>query len=182
MNAQAFTALAPALKHFPKLETLDFNVNNIGSAIRHLEGNVPETLRYLGLANNKIGEGGATALAKIITPNMPIETLELEDNNIGDEGLRQLLIGMPKTLKRLGLHDNDLADNATQHLVSSFSNLPELKDLELSMNPLTGRNLENLFRNNFNLQLGLNLIEDNTQQALKNTAQGYTNLTVEFEY
>ena len=113
-------ALAPALRHLPRLEELCLNAN-------------------------RIGEAGAAALARAATDGaLPrLQSLDLDRNRIGDGGVRALAAavagGALARLEELDLDDNEIGDAGAEALAAACANaatLPRLTTLELAFNQI----------------------------------------------
>ena len=81
-----------------------------------------ETLRKLGLRDNKISDEGARALTEALKENKSLEELRLNYNKISDEGAIALAEALKenKTLRKLDLRENDISEELHQRINKSL--------------------------------------------------------------
>ena len=83
----------------------------------------PAACVALDLGNNGIGSKGAAALSEVLRQNKHLESLNMEVNNIGDEGaenLAGLLIAGTSGIKKLRLASNNIGDAGAAALASAL--------------------------------------------------------------
>ncbi|CAI8037879.1 NLR family CARD domain-containing protein 3 [Geodia barretti] len=95
-------------------------------------------LESLGLGGNKIGDIGAQHLASALASNTRLLSLGLADNCVGDEGASSLadLLRQTGYLQQLLLSGNEVADEGGSKLVAALTQNTSLKALYLARNPL----------------------------------------------
>jgi uncharacterized protein (TIGR02996 family) len=121
-----------ASAHLGKLAEL--GLANTGASAAGLATLTFPSLRALDVSGNKVGVQGVAALLSGSLPSL--ESLELAEAHLGDEGLRALLASPGAgTLRSLDLKKNALSPEAAQLLADSHA-LPNLAYLSLSGNPI----------------------------------------------
>ncbi|CAJ1375659.1 unnamed protein product [Effrenium voratum] len=128
------------------------------------EGALP-SLKLMYLYSNCIGDAGFTALAEAaalgaFAPN-GLETLLVMDNDISDKGVlsleRPMRLGKLRRLREFGV-GNSMADRGLQVFLDASlrGELPHLRELHLTHNPLTDLGLNELLKSPLQLShLGL---------------------------
>jgi len=143
LNAMGITdeiaglTLAALLSHLQSLRYLSLLGNSLGdlgcSAFADALPSLP-SLMTLILSSNNIGNTGCTALAAAL-PSLPsLTTLGLSNNNIGDAGCSDLATALPPSLTMLYLRWNSIGDAGCSALAVALPSLPALTTLDLSNN------------------------------------------------
>ena len=141
MGNQEFQLLATALKYVDKLRILKItrSDNSLGHGIselaKHLHS-VPH-LETLFLEDTQIGEEEVTALALSLKNVTQLSALDLSKNPLGD-GVSELakhLHSVPH-LERLYLNATQMGEEEVTALAHSLKNVTQLRVLDLSNNPL----------------------------------------------
>lgn len=137
-GAHAF-ARAADVGHFRGLEALAFRGNGIGPKGVHeiwssLRG-MP-SLMTLEISKNQVGDDGMAPIDS--APVRRLEGLDVADNRIGDTGARALarLLRSSGTMKWLGLSGNEIGDGGAAALASAFGAGTRLRVLDLKLNPI----------------------------------------------
>jgi len=81
------------------------------------------TLKVLWLSDNSINLQGVRHLANALKQNnKPLEDLDLDGNNIGDEGAKYIadMLAVNKTLQRITLDRNKIIDSGAQSIATSL--------------------------------------------------------------
>ena len=76
--------------------------------------NFPPGLKWLQLDKNNLGDNGAIALAQNLPPSLTL--LTLKENGIGDEGAVALARNLPSSLVRLALDRNKIGVEGSEIL------------------------------------------------------------------
>ena len=139
MGNQECQLLATALKYVDKLRILKLSDNSLGHGIselaKHLHS-VPH-LETLFLEDTQMGEEEVTALALSLKNVTQLSALDLSNNPLGD-GVSELakhLHSVPH-LKWLFLNDTQMGEEEVTALAHSLKNVTQLSELHLSKNPL----------------------------------------------
>lgn len=104
--------VADALLEHPRLDTLYAGRNGIGAEgtarLAALLAAPSSRLRRLDLDGNDIGDDGAESVARALATNDTLEELELSRNGIGERGARALAAALAEngTLRELGVGGN----------------------------------------------------------------------------
>ncbi|XP_036448013.1 NACHT, LRR and PYD domains-containing protein 12-like isoform X2 [Colossoma macropomum] len=142
---KGFSALASALKSSPTcLKELDVSVNFPSSkGMRELLSALQQqtcALQTLCVDTCSLDSEICTSFSTTLTQNSSLRELSLSSNNIGDEGVRSLFIGLQSglsPLKILRLSDCSLTESSCEILASTLSsNTTGLTELDLSRNHL----------------------------------------------
>ncbi|XP_064856725.1 NLR family CARD domain-containing protein 3-like [Oncorhynchus nerka] len=143
------------------ITVLDLGHNNLGNGeVKRLcDGlwNANSKLKTLNLSHNNVGEQGVKELCKVlIRPTLKLLTLDLSCNDLGDVGLESLAFALHErcTLQELRLSGCliTLPETVSSVLVIALRSDPfQMKELDLSYNPLGDIELD------FPFQLKLNL-------------------------
>ncbi|XP_017566964.1 NACHT, LRR and PYD domains-containing protein 12-like [Pygocentrus nattereri] len=142
---KGFLALASALKSNPTcLKELDVSMNFPGSkGMRELLSALQQhscALQTLCVDTCSLDSEICASFSTTLTQNSSLRELSLSNNNIGDEGVRSLLIGLQSglsPLKILRLSDCSLTESSCEILASTLSsNTTGLIELDLRRNSL----------------------------------------------
>lgn len=138
---QAVQVLAESLNDNSTLKTLDLSSNQISDqGIRVLstaiQSNSKSSLKSLRLANNVISNTGAKYLSDMLKTNRTITELWLANNDIGREGIEELMNVLAyhnQTLKSLSLSNNRLVtDRSIDAFIQMFIHNQTLNHLWLT--------------------------------------------------
>ena len=137
---------------------LDFSYCNLSPldclALVHALKSV-EGILYFDLTDNNLQSLGCIEIAKLLPGNQhnqgfcELKRLNLETNNITDEGVKHLCTALTHTnckLNSLNLRDNNITDEAVKHLCTALTHTNcKLNNLYLNHNNITdkGKNLLN---------------------------------------
>ena len=111
----------------------DEGVTNLTLALAKL----PTHITSLDLANNKIGNAGASAIAKLLSVNSNIAHVRLSGNNIGNEGaaeLAQAIRSKPNVLS-VDLSSNDIGPEGVLAFKDTLTANAEIASVDFSQNP-----------------------------------------------
>ncbi|XP_062841141.1 MHC class II transactivator [Trichomycterus rosablanca] len=137
----------PAVRNLHKLE-YELGQQNGPEAFLKLVGILPalESLQYLDIEKNKIGDAGATKLAGVLKSLSSLKMLNLSQNCIGDAGVENLAEAMAFTssLQNLSLYGNLIADRGAESLASVLPLMKSLLDLDVKYNKFTDAGAEKL--------------------------------------
>ena len=139
MSREMVNELASAIKLYTCLENIYLHSNDLKLSVIILSEalNTISTLKVLDLQNNELTEEAGESLASVIINNPSLEALFLDNNNIGvgalkiAEALRNI-----KSLKMLGLSNNNLSKEFADKLVAVIESNCYLELLTLSSNRL----------------------------------------------
>ena len=141
ITPQGASTIASKLPSNSFLKTLDLSYNSISNeGVRSISQNLSSkhqsALKTLSLNKNGISNDGAGYLAKMLQSNQTLVKLFLSDNEIGDQGVKQLanvLRTHNRTLKYLGLSFNVfITDACVEHLVRMLESNHTLKELSIN--------------------------------------------------
>jgi len=95
-------------------------------------------LTTLNLTNNDIGDDGTRALAEALPRNQALQTLNLGRNEIGDDGARALAEALPRNqaLQTLNLGRNEIGDDGARALAEALPRNQALQTLNLGRNEI----------------------------------------------
>lgn len=129
------------------LEFLKLNYNNIGDeGVQSIARSTFNKLQGLYLVNSMIGSKGAVTLASS-SSLQNLEFLNLNHNNIGDEGVQAIANSAFNKLQRLYLVSNMIGNAGAQFIAEvNFSNLHEL---DLSRNSIDAEGVMALSKGKF---------------------------------
>lgn len=105
---------------------------------------------YLNLRNNNIRSLGCIEIHKLLVSennedSCTLESLNLSLNNIGQEGVTQLVPALTQSnckLNSLNLSVNDINDNGVNQLVEALSHMNcKLSSLNISENKISGEGI-----------------------------------------
>jgi hypothetical protein len=109
---------------------------DISELINHLEINLLRVLTTLNLAENKIGDIGATAISNyLIEPQCKLQSLTVSFNNISDKGGVQLAQGLGEnsSLELLNMDCNNLTDITLAEIERALTANPKCPLFNLSI-------------------------------------------------
>ena len=139
MSREMVNELAFAIKLYTCLENIYLNGNNLKSSVIILSEALRtiSTLKVLDLQNNELTEDTGDSLASVIANNPLLETLFLDNNNIGVGALKiAKALQNIKSLKMLGLDNNHLPKEIAHELAAVIKSNCYLELLTLSFNDL----------------------------------------------
>ena len=125
LGAAGIRVLASSLES-TIVEKLDVEANAIGfEGAVALAESIPSTrIRELDVEDNEILDGGAIAFAKTLSHrrSSPLESLDLENNAIGNAGMASLASALRRNraLQELDLHGNTVGVQALRSLVAAM--------------------------------------------------------------
>ncbi|XP_072133139.1 uncharacterized protein [Mobula birostris] len=135
--------LASALSSNPSLTELNLGANKLGDSGVKL---VSEALRNpeckiqkLGLYDVGLTDSGAEDLASALSINRSLMELNLNDNKLGDSGVKLVTAALKKAnckIQKLWLRDVGLTDSGAEDLASALRSNPSLTELNLGANKL----------------------------------------------
>ncbi|XP_072131671.1 ribonuclease inhibitor-like isoform X1 [Mobula birostris] len=135
--------LAKALARNSTLQRLSLSQNPIGdTGLRALCGGLSSgasSLQVLRLSSCTIGQGQCGLLARTLASSLSFVSLDLDNNRLGDEGVRSLLGALRQPacrLRTLRLCSNGLTPWGALELSRALRGLPFLRRLTLSYNRL----------------------------------------------
>ncbi|XP_041070434.1 NACHT, LRR and PYD domains-containing protein 3-like isoform X2 [Carcharodon carcharias] len=124
-----------------KCQKLRLSENNLGdSGVKLLSAalrNPGCKIQELNLQNNNLTDSCAKDLASVISTNQSLTDLDLENNRLGDAGVKLLSVALRNLgckIQRLSLGYNTLTDSCAEDLASVFNH--SLTDLNLAGNKL----------------------------------------------
>lgn len=130
--------LSKAFEHHPRLQNilLGNNIGDVGiSSLASVFPKLPE-LRLLSIGN-RVTDDGAEVLASALRYTQQIHTLELQNNNLTDRGVKHLCSKsfdrLPE-LEILDLSDNNIGIVSIRHLIRVAPMIPKLANLDVSGN------------------------------------------------
>ena len=91
-------------------------------------------LIQLNIENVEMGEVGVSALGDWLECNNSLQSLEISNNNINDNGLTRILNTIPSTLVRLIASDCNLTCNGAEDIGKKLKTNNTLKHLKISKN------------------------------------------------
>lgn len=104
-------------------------------------------LTKLDMSGNDIEETGVVSLAKWLATHAPaLQTLELDDNELGSKGVQRLskLISQIPQLKHLSLNCCDIGGRAALSLARSLAEMEQFQRLDLNGNHIPAAILEEI--------------------------------------
>ena len=174
------TAVVHFIKRVQQISFVNLSINNIGSLgcveIVKLFDNTNCQLRGLNLFDNNIGDEGVKQLSNILK-NSQLSSLNLGGNNIGDEGVKQLSNGLKNSqLSSLNLEENNIDGEGVKQLSNILKN-SQLSSLNLFGNNIDGEGVKQLSNILKNSQLSsLNLGGNNIgDEGVKQLSNGLKN-------
>ena len=136
---EACDELALAIKSNKHLKGLGLNDNNLHSSVNIILNSLTAitTLTVLSLSKNQITEEADEALASVIMHNTGLEELYLNGNSLGVGTLKVAkALQHITTLKKLGLGNNNIPQEACDELALAIKSNKHLKGLGLNDNNL----------------------------------------------
>jgi len=136
--------IAETLRWCRNLKTINFGYNNITDEqllpiVEAIKGGCNASLENLVLDSNiRIGNAGCHVLATLLEdPHCSLQTLELYENQIGNEGATAIAISLSNNtkLQKLDLGLNQIGNEGATAIANSLSNNTNLKILDLNENP-----------------------------------------------
>ena len=103
------------LYHNKSITSVDLTINSIGDEgveklVEHLKFN--KTIKHLGLWNNNITSNGANHLSKLFSLNhTTVNSIELDENPLKDEGVDLILQSITITMEYVGLSDTGMTSS-----------------------------------------------------------------------
>jgi Ran GTPase-activating protein (RanGAP) involved in mRNA processing and transport len=118
------------------LHAIENSSDLIAQVARSAKGHA--SLWSLSLNNaDELEENAAAAIGDFISNAPALEVLDLAGCNMGNNGVRQLLNGLPKrTLTQLNLSDTQIGDTGASALAAAISENGTLSTLDLAMNDI----------------------------------------------
>ena len=181
---EACDELALAIKSNKHLEILGLNDNNLHSSANVILNSLTiiTTLTVLSLSKNQITEEAGEALASVIMHNTGLEELHLDGNSLGVGTLKVAkALQHITTLKKLGLGNNKIPQEACDELALAIKSNKHLEILGLNDNSLLSS--ANLILNSLTaittltfLNLGNNQITQEADEALGSVIMHNTGL------
>jgi len=121
------------LYHNKSITFVDLGNNSIGDngvkkLVQHLKSN--KTIKHLGLSVNDITSNGANYLSKLFSLNhSTVNSIELSDNPLKDEGINLILQSIAITMEYVGLGDTGMTSSCSSlstalHKIKSISFSP----------------------------------------------------------
>ncbi|XP_061124926.1 NACHT, LRR and PYD domains-containing protein 12-like [Syngnathus typhle] len=151
LSEKSCKALASVLSSPCSLRELDLGANDLGDdgleALAAGLANPHCTLQVLGLSGCKLSEKSCEALASVLSSLCSLRELDLGWNDLRDDGLEALAIGLAKpqcTLQFLALMNCKLSKKGCEALASVLSSACSLRKLDLGQNNLCDDGLEAL--------------------------------------
>ena len=136
---EACDELALAIKSNKHLEILWLNDNSLLSSVNIILNSLTAitTLTFLNLGNNQITHEGDEALASVIMHNTGLEELYFDGNSLGVGTLKVAkALQHITTLKKLGLGNNKILQEACNELALAIKSNEHLEILRLNDNSL----------------------------------------------
>ncbi len=171
-DPDAFSVL---MQKLPMVESLSLENCNIGDTgmesmqIADHMNNFLENLTSLDLGGNKISGNGLKYLCDAFYPNVNMDILRLDDNDIDNDGIKALsrvILRGVLNLEHLGLESNRFTDQGMMYLAAGInqSDNDELRYFSVSGNSLTRVSFEPLrcllIKNCLSSAHGADFIED----------------------
>ena len=148
MGEKEVTAGARSLQSISKLKNLYLSCNPLGQGIIELAKHLPSVphLTRLDLRETQMGEKEVTAVARSLQSISKLQKLDLSSNPLG-QGITELATHLPSVphLSELDLNDAQVGEKEVTAVARALKDLPELKLLILSDNPL-GRGVSELIQ------------------------------------
>jgi len=174
------TAVVHFLNSVQQISLINLSRNNIGSLgcveIVKLFDNSNCQLSSLNLADNEITDEGVKQLSNAVI-NSQLSSLNLAGNEITDEGVKQLSNAVINSqLSSLNLADNKITDEVVKQLSNAVIN-SQLSSLNLANNDITDEGVKQLSNAVINSQLSsLNLADNKiTDEGVKQLSNAVIN-------
>lgn len=144
-----------------KLKDLTLSDNDIGDkGVRVIMDNLPSSLDCLEIKNENIGALGLEGLRNVLSKSA-IKELNLANTQIGTEGARVIAEFLPNSLRSLELEENDLRDEGVGILSAALSK-SNVSYLGLGLNRISEKGAASLTQALTNMSIaGLNLSSNN---------------------
>ncbi|XP_062895928.1 NACHT, LRR and PYD domains-containing protein 12-like isoform X2 [Mobula hypostoma] len=140
--------LVSALSTNPSLTELNLSYNKLGdSGVKLVSAALKNSdckIQKLWLKHVGLTDSGAGDLASALSTNPSLTELNLNDNHLGDSGVKLLSAALRKAdckIQKLWLENVGLTDPGVEDLVSALSTNPSLTELDLGLNSLTDRSV-----------------------------------------
>ncbi|XP_062895925.1 LOW QUALITY PROTEIN: NACHT, LRR and PYD domains-containing protein 12-like [Mobula hypostoma] len=131
------------------LMVLSLNNNKLGdSGVKLVSAALMKSrckLQELGLKHVGLTDSGARDLASALSTNPSLTELDLNDNHLGDSGVKLLSAALRNAdckIQKLWLRHVGLTDSGAEDLVSALSTKPSLTELNLGANELGDSGVE----------------------------------------
>ena len=152
------TAVVHFIKRVQQISLINLSRNNIGSLgcveIVKLFDNTNCQLRGLNLRENGLTDEGVRQLSSVLA-NSQLRSLNLRENGITNEGVKQLSSVLANSqLRSLHLAGNDITDAGVKKLISVLAN-SQLRSLHLAGNDITDAGVKKLSSVLANSQLSI---------------------------
>ena len=181
---EACDEIALAIKSNKHLEILGLNDNSLLSSANIILNSLTAitTLTFLNLGNNQITQEADETLGSVIMHNTGLEELHLDSNSLGVGTLKVAkVLQHITTLKKLGLGNNKIPQEACDELALAIKSNKHLEILGLNDNSLLSS--ANIILNSLTaittltfLNLGNNQITQETDEALASVIMHNTGL------
>lgn len=130
--------LCKAVSLMGRLRKLDLSSNKLGDRVtQELAQVLPKELEQLQLAGNEIGALGVMAVAECVSKH-PLKELILSENKVGNEGATHLAKAFGKDCGLVSLHLSwsDVADEGASALAECLPRQQQLRELWLTNNKI----------------------------------------------
>ena len=120
------------LTSFSLTNTSKFSNSSVEALVRGLEKN--RHLRVLDLSGNAIDDSGAEQLAEMLKVNQILRDVDLSNNRIRNQGVQHLASALRqtnRTLEKLSLNFNPIADGCANALIEMLRHNRSLRQLEI---------------------------------------------------
>ena len=121
------------LYHNKSITSVDLGINRIGDEgveklVEHLKSN--KTIKHLDLSSNNITSNGTNHLSKLFSLNhTTVNSIELSDNPLKDEGVALILQSITITMEYVGLHHTGMTSSCS----SVFTALHKIKSIRFNL-------------------------------------------------
>ncbi|CAD8081151.1 unnamed protein product [Paramecium sonneborni] len=126
---------------FNQLERLNISSNNLNNEdLEIILAQLPKSVQYLDFKNNKISKNGCLYLQKLLLKQHQfVIELNLENNQIGDQGLKYLIDSLlnNKCLRVLNLSHNQIQDQVMEPFGKMMKKNNIIQELYLHYNKIT---------------------------------------------
>jgi hypothetical protein len=133
--------LAPVLKEHKLVKFSYTQSSRVIELIKVMKGSHPvNSFKELNLQQNNIGDEGARYIAKVLEQNTSLKELNLQQNNIGYHGAYEIAKALEQntSLTKLNLQQNNIDDYGAHHIVGALEQNTSLKELNLQQNNIGG--------------------------------------------
>lgn len=132
--------IADALQSGPKLRQLNLSGCNIESqgAIAIINSLSNSSIETLNLSDNYIGDDGATQIGLVLETNKSLKQLSIQENQITDDGMASISKGLTrnKGLQFLGVQWNFITNNGALYLNTCLTQNSSLRALHILGNAI----------------------------------------------